>query len=292
MLLFIEPAATRAGKVGLGLVLFIVLTVLAWGKPMLGPGIIITANFAYASRLIPGCPVYLDGVKVGMVKNVTLHSRRPAEATSMHPAVSVEMFIDAKAQPMLTEDAQFKILPQDTSLMTFYVDVIPGPASSAVLADGAVVRGVETVRVDTLSTRAVEILDRVAALLERDEMALSDVLHGRSSMRVLLGNQMDEDEMREVVDGLRAIAGMGTALAENPEKAEKLIGQVHNTLSRLDRILGKVERGEGTVGKMMHDEKLYQDLRDVVHDANRSPWKLLSPKRERQKAEEKKDDRK
>lgn len=283
MLLFVEPAFTRAGKVGLGLVLFLVANVLVWGRPMLGPFETVTATYGYASRLMPGAPVFLDGVKVGMVRNVSLHARRPPEATSMYRAVSVEMAIQRDAMPLLTEGSQFRILPQDTTLMTFYVDATPGPADAAQLGDGAVVLGVETVRVDMVTVRAVEILDRVAALLQRDEQALSDVLHGRSSMRVLLGNQMSEDEMREIVDGLRTIAGINAEIADHPERARSVVDRVQTTLERLDRILRKIERGEGTMGKMMHDEKLYQDLRDVVHDANRSPWRLLSPKRKSDK---------
>ena len=43
------------------------------------------------------------------------------------------------------------------------------------------------------------------------------------------------------------------------------------TTQKLDNVIAKVERGEGTVGKLVNEDKLYQEVRDAV-----ASFKLLS----------------
>jgi phospholipid/cholesterol/gamma-HCH transport system substrate-binding protein len=54
---------------------------------------------------------------------------------------------------------------------------------------------------------------------------------------------------------------------------------------RLDRVLGGLERGEGTAGQLMHDPELYnnltgalRDVRALVADVRKDPRKYLRVK--------------
>lgn len=40
-------------------------------------------------------------------------------------------------------------------------------------------------------------------------------------------------------------------------------------------VLGRLERGEGTVGKLLVEDKIYNDLEEFVEDIKRHPWKLF-----------------
>ncbi len=46
-------------------------------------------------------------------------------------------------------------------------------------------------------------------------------------------------------------------------------------------ILKRLEKGEGTIGKLLTEEEVYNDLRDFVKDIKAHPWKLLVKERER-----------
>jgi phospholipid/cholesterol/gamma-HCH transport system substrate-binding protein len=61
----------------------------------------------------------------------------------------------------------------------------------------------------------------------------------------------------------------------------KLADQLAGTGTRIDSILGKVNRGEGTAGRMVNDSTLYVQLRDLsaslkafVDDLRRNPGKI------------------
>ncbi len=40
-------------------------------------------------------------------------------------------------------------------------------------------------------------------------------------------------------------------------------------------LLGRVERGEGTVGGLLNDPQIYDDAKEMLRDLKRHPWKLL-----------------
>jgi phospholipid/cholesterol/gamma-HCH transport system substrate-binding protein len=40
-------------------------------------------------------------------------------------------------------------------------------------------------------------------------------------------------------------------------------------------ILANVKKGKGTVGAMLMDDALYDDLQTLVRDLKRNPWKFL-----------------
>lgn len=45
--------------------------------------------------------------------------------------------------------------------------------------------------------------------------------------------------------------------------------------SRADRLLAKLEAGEGTMGALMKDKQVYTDLKDLLADLKAHPWKFL-----------------
>lgn len=46
-------------------------------------------------------------------------------------------------------------------------------------------------------------------------------------------------------------------------------------------VLERLEKGEGTIGKLLVEEKIYNDLKDFVEDIKKHPWKLLIKEKEK-----------
>lgn len=44
----------------------------------------------------------------------------------------------------------------------------------------------------------------------------------------------------------------------------------------MEAIIRNIEEGEGTIGKLLTQDKIYKDLEVLVDDIKRNPWKLLS----------------
>jgi len=63
---------------------------------------------------------------------------------------------------------------------------------------------------------------------------------------------------------------------------EELIDKAHGTLKNIELssaslsdILGKVEKGEGTAGKFLMDDELYNEINALAKDVRAHPWKLV-----------------
>lgn len=80
--------------------------------------------------------------------------------------------------------------------------------------------------------------------------------------------------------GLAAVAGeldkedgqhLKAMIARYQAAGEKLDGMA----ARADRLLAKLEAGEGTLGAFMKDKQAYDDLKSLLSDLRKNPWKLL-----------------
>jgi len=67
------------------------------------------------------------------------------------------------------------------------------------------------------------------------------------------------------------VARIKSAIAHY-EDAGRSLGSV---AERADRLLDRLEKGEGTAGALAQDPQLYEDLKALVTDLKRHPWKLL-----------------
>ena len=77
------------------------------------------------------------------------------------------------------------------------------------------------------------------------------------------------------------------------EKLDQLLkdegGHIRGTLSQLDKttahtatmaedaavIARRLRRAEGTVGALLYDEEIYDDLKEFIRDLKKHPWKLI-----------------
>lgn len=88
------------------------------------------------------------------------------------------------------------------------------------------------------------------------------------------------DKASTTLNGLANLAG--TLTAEDGAHLKVAIERYASAGERLDRlaergekILARIEAGEGSAGKAIRDPKLYDDLRDLISDLKKHPWKMM-----------------
>ncbi len=82
------------------------------------------------------------------------------------------------------------------------------------------------------------------------------------------------------LEGLAAITGPlgpedGARVKVALERLTSASGQLESIAARADRVLAKIEAGEGSVGAALQDGTLYDELRSLVTDLRKHPWKVL-----------------
>jgi len=143
-------------------------------------------------------------------------------------------------------------------------------------------------------------LDRIAENVEKVTLDADDLVKGAQRKfvdnpqvdRVLArADQLSGDAARDLppllADGRAAAAG-ARRVAEtvgDPKEQAKLkqaLDDVSVVASRAKTMTGDaaeivahVKRGKGTVGAVIMDEQLYDDLQDLIHDLKHNPWKFF-----------------
>ena len=71
----------------------------------------------------------------------------------------------------------------------------------------------------------------------------------------------------------------GTIIGKDPVPMEKVTENLANLSDSVGSIVDKIKRGEGTVGKLLTDDSVYNNLEAFTADIKKHPWKLLSKPR-------------
>lgn len=291
-------------------------------------------DVASSSNLKVGAPVKVSGVTVGKVAKVSLWGgKRDKEHNNKPVYVRVTLRVAKEVLPMLHEDARFYITTLGP-LGEKYVEVDPGSEDKPSLWEGAVVDGVEPLRLEALGGDAATIARELAELLKENR---EDVRKLIASGTELVG--VARDILNENREEIRAIVHATKESAENLAKvsealkvatsdgkdlsgllksakavAEKMDQALAPTLSRLQSVLEKIDSsaakaeallqegrdllgeakgnivltlehleallkaardGKGSIGALLSDREIYDDLVALIKDLKRNPWKLL-----------------
>lgn len=109
-----------------------------------------------------------------------------------------------------------------------------------------------------------------------------------SSVRRIVNNveEVTAVARREVDPLLTSIRGAAESadrmLTENEEQVGEIIDNVDVITSDLTTasadvatIVGRVEAGEGNLGRLLQDEEIFEDLREFVRELKRRPWRII-----------------
>jgi phospholipid/cholesterol/gamma-HCH transport system substrate-binding protein len=249
------------------------------------------------SGLIPSAPVWLAGTRVGRVESVKLDTREDGQ-----PAVKVVLQIEEDVQDRIRADSTASIGTIGL-LGDRYVEVSLGSPSEAMLEDGSEIRtaspGNLARAIDT-GTAALDNIAKLAGNLNEvvegfqkksggDDLAstmasandiVNEIRNGEGLLHSLIYDEYEgsgvasiekslvtlENILHEVAEG----EGLLHSLVYEPLTEQDVVLEALDAGSRLNSILAKLDGGEGTLGLLLNDPTLYDDLKRLVGGAQRS----------------------
>ena len=78
-----------------------------------------------------------------------------------------------------------------------------------------------------------------------------------------------------------------TLVGEDPVIMDELTKDMRKLASSAGVVMQRLEDGEGTVGKLLTEEKIYDDLEILVEDIKNHPWKLFYKTKKKKRKEKK-----
>jgi phospholipid/cholesterol/gamma-HCH transport system substrate-binding protein len=293
----------RSNEILVGLLLLVGVGIAIFGsiwlvRGSLGKGYPLYARFPWGAGLKPGQPVMLAGVTAGSVADVEYDPKGTVRVTlrmnkefhvpkgSVASSIPVGFFGDRAIaiEPII---GVTEMVPEGDSLVVSKA----GATTDEVIATGDSIAkdirgitlplrqqladsgGVQDIREILRSTSALT-KQLNAVILAQNVQLTSAMTSVNRSLRSLERTTAALDSMR--VDSLSRNAGRATA------NVAAITDSLRQTMHALNVTMGRLERGEGTAGKLLSDTLLYNDVRrlvtrldSVTADFKRDPRKYI-----------------
>jgi phospholipid/cholesterol/gamma-HCH transport system substrate-binding protein len=251
-----EGSAKNQVKVG---VFVLVGTLLAIGsifalggsRNVFTPTSTLHSYFPNVSGLNVGSVVSLAGVNIGNVSSIIF---RPEENK-----LDVEMTIETRFLARVTEGAQVEIRTQG-ALGDKYIYIIPGGIDRPPVTDGATL---------ALSTAP----DLMAIIAEKGGEAgkIFDVI---SEVHKLMKSINDENRAERIMANF---AEASQSLKLSALESQKLMSEmrtqnaakINDSVEKFNRILTKIDNGEGTLGALINDSSVHEQIKGMLGGSSR-----------------------
>jgi phospholipid/cholesterol/gamma-HCH transport system substrate-binding protein len=251
----------RAVEIKVGATVIIALVVLflgyTWysGFSFRHSGYELRVLFTDVTGLQPADDVRVAGVKKGRVKSIVLKDKE----------VEVTLWLDNSVK--LWEDATFSIMDVALISGTKYIGVNPGssptPLNLEVPARGQPSAAFALNKVADLSQSLGELVSvlRQSLLTDNTLASTSETIQNLNSLTKNLSTLMSENQ-RDLAAGVRSFKSASARL-------DSLLGsrEFNRTLARVDTLTQKLATGEGTLGKLINDPGMYDEMKQTLKNA-------------------------
>lgn len=266
----------RWGGLKLGIVALIAIGLLLWaslmggGSSVLRPKNTVRTWFPALAGLVVGSPVWINGVEVGQVSDIAL-DRLVAEGK-----IIVSMGINRKYWNLLRQDSKAR-LGTVGLLGDKYVEIIAGTSASPELKSGDFILGERPVDLASTLSSTPELLKNANELLARLSSIADQIDAGRGSIGKLFRDDRFYVESRDAMARIKELSGnlnetqkkVGDRLVSLAANLDSLASAMNSTTAKMDSFFTRVEKGEGSLGLLAKDEKLYSEAHQTLNELKR-----------------------
>lgn len=293
-------------KVGLTVLLAIIVAIVGFrfmrDVPLFRQSLEISAQFERADGISGGSLVYIKGVRVGSVRSVEL---TPQSRINLSMRIDTEVPIPKNSVANLTslgivEGKSIVIELGDSPEIVEFGDIIEGhyvesmmetlgqqgeeigsDVSSAVSELDSFLKQLNS----TLNDETRENIDQTIEGTMRSVNALSEVLESKQGdieSAITAGSSMIQQLDTLAADTRPRADSLLTAVEKNLQELERVQVQLESATESLNVILEKINNGEGTIGRLVNDPSMYDnldtltaELSELVRGINENPGRYL-----------------
>ncbi len=232
-------------------------------------------QFTDVTGLERGDPVSVSGLRVGRVTAFSLEGD--------------QVIVEVELEPEATLSRDSRAVIKSLGMVgEKFIDIVPGSAVAR-LEGGDIIAGEVSGDLEAITGKAEVLIEEAQALLTQVRQAFSTVLD-RSAQASLNQTIKDFGSVAATLDQNSAhmertfanldelSTNMNDMLATRRSKLEGSVDNLHTASNRLDSIAGnldsslislkailsKMENGDGTAGKLLSDDEMYNNMRDLT----------------------------
>ncbi len=291
----------------IGVIAIIIIAFFIWGYSFLkGKNLLSTADTYYAvyeniDGLEEASPVYISGFKIGIVESIKLH---PKKKNLLVVKFSIEEKVD---------------IPVNTKVIIYPASLIAGKAIKLELSNNkelhsnndTLIGSLEKDLVSSLSDELIPVKNKIEDLVESidailivfDEKRKENIQNSLQNIDDITSelNYMLDSEKSKLNKILSNVESITSNLKNHNEQISNILVNfssisdslnqanikstvlnANKTLAEFSEISQKINRGEGTVGMLINNDSLYNnlnnlaaDLDSLIIDLNENPKKYV-----------------
>ena len=207
------------------------------------PGYVIRMTFETVSGIDMGSAVKLAGVDVGEVKEIRV-VRSPEGKTQAEVYARIN-------QSVYLEDDSIPRVSTMGVLGDKYIEILPGTPGHPAVGSGGSLGGHEPSNMDDLVNSGQQLIGKMSSVMDNINQVVGD------------------EEFKTHTKGMFVNGDkVATNLVETTE-------DLKDTMKSAKIVMARLRDGEGTIGKLLKEDKVAKDLEAFTADIKAHPWKLL-----------------
>src|SRR3954466_3897847 len=164
-------------------------------------------DFDNPGGLQSGAPVRVAGVKCGKVTDLQFMGGKIDPKTNRRTLVRAKLAIEQRVQQSIHDDADFYITTQGV-LGEQFLAIDPGSPQKPVVADNAIVKGIDPPRLDLFLAKAYDLLDTTINGIRNNRELISDIATNTAGLLKNLNLVLTDNRERinRIVQNLEALS--------------------------------------------------------------------------------------
>jgi len=225
-----------------------------------------------AGGLIKKSPVSVAGIRVGVIEDIILRDGKAIVQMSVRPDVQI------------TESAKVEIRANGI-LGDKHVEIVPGSSSDPVIGNKEQILVVEdnasidrlVTEVSKITTSLGTIVDNIRDATEGDDTKpIGKIVKNLEVLTTDLSNLVHDkkSEVSELIAHLNNVTETLDRMINDPSsegfqyRFNNSMARLESALGNIDEISGKINSGEGTIGRLVNDEQTVEELNTAITGVN------------------------
>lgn len=219
-------------------------------------------KFKDISGLSQGAVVSLAGVNIGTVVELKF----PKDPKDKEIIVMLELV--KEYQDRIRRDS-FATITTQGLLGDKLISVTVGNPGEEILKDGEELKTKKSGDLFSLGQSASEVVGDLREVLESVGEMLNEAKNGKGVIHALFYDPAGESMIKDLSSSAKSIKGITAELDRN-ENVKKSLSNFSDASADIKEMTALIRRGEGTIGGLLTDEAIYNDIRVLFGRASRN----------------------
>jgi len=240
--------------------LIIAIFIIGKQKNLFNPVFNITSTFSNVSGLQIGNNVRFSGINVGTVENIVIIN---------DTSVRVDMVIKKDVWQFIKTDCKV-LLGSEGIIGDKLIIITQGSPGAPLLKDGQRLVSVEPIETNAIMAR-LDVTAKNAEIISHQLSEITfDINRGHGTISRLIQDSILAENLNQTIANLNRFSKGLTGSDAVMTSLKVTAGNAENISYQLSAVMNKINRGDGTLGRLIQDPSMADNLNQIILNLKKS----------------------